>query len=348
MPETEITWHAVTGEMVEGKGLRDMLAPFDRLPGRAQAIVPGPVWDLSRHSAGLCYRFVSDAPTLRVRWSLTSANLAMAHMPATGVSGVDLYVRRRGDGVWRFAGVGQPRVQKDNVAELPAHAPGEAPAGDGRERREYRLYLPLYNGTAGLEIGVPVGHTIEAAPPYAENRRSPVVFYGTSITQGGCASRPGLAFPALVGRHLNVPTVNLGFSGNGRMEIALADLLCELDTPPSVLVLDCLRNMSEAQVAERVEPFVRRLRTRYVSTPILLAEDAFLENPESTPRGRLVRASVEKLTREGVPGLHFLPMRYGLGADGEGTVDLVHPNDIGMARLADAFAAGLMPLLPGR
>ncbi len=327
-------WQSVSPAQVEGMGWRDgTAAPFDRLPARAEQTVPPAVWRLARHSAGLHYDFVTDAPRLSVRWSLTSEELAMPHMPATGVSGVDLYSRPGPGAAWRLVGNGRPSQQNDNVANFTLTG----------ERREYRLYFPLYNGVTKMEVGLPEGHSLAPAPGTDATARRPVVFYGTSITQGGCASRPGMAFPSIVGRQLNRPVINLGFSGNGKMEMALADLLCDLK--PSVIVLDCLRNMSIAQVEERVEPFVRRLRRQFPDTPILLAEEPSLALPPESDRGKIVRETVEKLQKEGMTGLHYLPMRYALGDDGEGTVDTVHPNDLGMMRMAEAFVAGLKPLL---
>ena len=101
--------------------------------------------------------------------------------------------------------------------------------------------------------------------------RKPLVFYGTSITQGGCASRPGMVHTAILGRWLDRPVINLGFSGNGTMDPEMADLMAELD--PALYILDCLPNINAAQVAKRVVPFVRTLRKARPETPILLVED---------------------------------------------------------------------------
>src|SRR5690606_24273204 len=109
------------------------------------------------------------------------------------------------------------------------------------------------------------------APARPEARRRPLVFYGTSITQGGCASRPGMVHTAILGRRLDRPVINLGFSGNGRLEIEVGKLLAELD--PAVYIIDCLPNASEKEVAERTEPLVRLLREHRPDTPIVLVED---------------------------------------------------------------------------
>ena len=266
----------------------------------------------------------------------------MPHMPATGVSGLDLYVKAD-DGRWRWLGVGQPQDKKTNTSTLVSGLP----AG----RREFLLYLPLYNGVSSVELGVPEGRTIEKTAARAEGRRKPIVFYGTSITQGGCASRPGMVHTAILGRRLDRPVINLGFSGSGRMEPVMATLLAELD--PAVYVLDCLPNMSAAEVAERVEPFVRTLRKAHPQTPIVMAEDRLYTNGTVLPGPRkhnadnhaALKVAYDHLLADGIKGLYYLPGAVQLGDDGEDTVDGSHPTDLGFMRMADAFAPVLAEAL---
>lgn len=324
-------WYDGTLLAIEGKGWTNVAAYYDRLPADAQSNVTAAVWGLSHDSAGMCLRFSTDASRIQVRWSVLKANLAMPHMPATGVSGVDLYGRDE-SGVWRFVGNGRPTAVS-NCAAFGVKAGAD-----------HVLYLPLYNGIQSIQIGIPGGRILSSPGKSDGPRGRPVLFYGTSITQGGCASRPGLATPAIVGRELDVPVINLGFSGSGRMEPAMAKLLAELD--PSVYVLDCLWNMDAALVSERVEPFVRELRKARPDTPILLAEDSSVRNVTPTEKGRILRSIHEKLVNEGMKGLHFLSNADMLGNDGEGTVDGTHPNDLGMMRQAAVFVKALRPLLP--
>lgn len=324
-------WHDCQSLTVEGKGWSDTKAFYDRLPAKAEGIVPGSVWGLSHHSAGMCVPFTTDAPSIQVRWSvLSGGNLAMPHMPATGVSGVDLYARDA-DGRWAFVANGRP-ASDTNTARFSAP-----------RDQLCALYLPLYNGVTSVEIGVPKGCALSAASTALDGHDKPVVIYGTSITQGGCASRPGLAFPAIMGRLLNTPVINLGFSGSGKMEPAMAELLAELD--PSVYVLDCLWNMPAELVAERVAPFVRTLRVAHPETPILLAEDCSVRNVCPTPKGEVLRKIYDQLTAEGVKNIHLLPSEGMLGDDTEGTVDGCHPNDLGMMRQGQVFAKAVAPLL---
>lgn len=317
---------------LEGKAFSDTESHYDRLPARAKDQVPAAVWGLSHHSAGMAFRLVTDASQLKVRWAVRGASLAMPHMPATGVSGVDVYQRFAGG--WRFVKNGKPSGLTNEVSV--AVAPGA----------ECLVYLPLYNGTARVAFGLPKDRRLEAAPARPSGVSKPVVFYGTSITQGACASRPGLAFTAVAGRLADAPVVNLGFSGSGKMEPALCDLLAEIDA--SAYVLDCLWNMSDDLVKERAEPFIRALRQKRPDTPILLAEDGNVFNQAPTSKARMLRGIFDKLKAEDAAAwarLHYLEAKEMLGHDTEGTVDGCHPNDLGMMRQGEVFAAAIKKLL---
>jgi hypothetical protein len=336
-----LLWYHLRLLDVEGKGWTETKSFFDRLPAKAEKIVRGPVWSLSRHSAGMCVRFETDAVEIHARWTLTSNRLAMTHMPATGVSGLDLYVKLE-NGRWRWLAVGQPKAQTNTV---------RLTAGIPKGRREYMLYLPLYNGVSSVEIGIPRANLLAKADARKPNRQKPIVFYGTSITHGCCASRPGMVHTAILGRRLDHPVVNLGFSGNGRMELELAHLLSELDA--AVYVIDCLPNTTAPHVAERTEPLVRALRKARPHTPILLVEDRSyadsflvtskrLRNAESR---KALKKAYDRLIADGVKQLYYLTGEALLGDDGEGTVDSSHPTDLGFMRQADAFEAVLRPIL---
>jgi hypothetical protein len=263
----------------------------------------------------------------------------MPHMPATGVSGVDLYVNT--DKGWRWLANGRP-TQTTNESSLIANLPPL--------RREYLLYLPLYNGVSSVEVGVAKGRPLSPLPR-DEKRAKPIVFWGTSITQGGCASRPGMVHTAILGRRLNVPVINLGFSGNGKMEPEVAELLAEIDA--AAFVMDCLPNCTAAEVTERTAPLVAILRKAHPTTPIVLVEDrtyadAFLvsdrESRNTSARAAL-KTEYDKLVAAGDKNLHYLRGDTLLGPDGEDTVDGSHPTDLGFVRQADAMEMILRPLI---
>jgi hypothetical protein len=269
---------------------------------------------------------------------LTSAGLAMPHMPATGVSGFDLYART-GRTKWQWVHQAMPSAQ---------HVEGPLAGGLAAGLKEFIGYLPLYNGVSKLEVGVEAGAKFE---PITPDKRKPLVFYGTSICQGACASRPGIAYTAIVGRMLDQPVINLGFSGSGRMDAGVVDLLAELD--PSVYVIDCLPNMDAALVKERTEPLVRTLRAARPNTPILLVEDRTFAQAAVTPslvdahrqRRAELAGAYRRLQDAGVPGLHYLKGDRLLGTDSEGTTDGSHPNDLGMMRYAEALRPALQTLI---
>lgn len=331
-------WRDVRDWGVEGRGWSDTVRYFDRLPGRAEASVREPVWNLSRHSAGMCVRFATDATTIRVRYSLLSDRLAMPHMPATGVSGLDLYAEDA-MGRERWVAVVRPNQQSMDVAIAQNLLPGF---------RRYSLYLPLYNGVESLELGVEADAAFE---PVAPRNERPMVFYGTSILHGACASRPGMAFPSILSRRLNRPFVNLGFSGNGRMEPEVGALLAEQD--PCVFAIDCLPNMNAEMVAERAGPLVRQLRSAHPDVPILLVEDRSFTNapffPARVERHRTSREALKRVHLElldsGVEQLFYLDGEDLLGSDAEAATDGSHPNDLGMMRYADAYEPALRTIL---
>ncbi len=342
----EVKWTDAKDLGVEGKGWSDTAAPYDRLPARAHGVVREPVWDLSRSSAGLCVRFNTDARTIWARWSLLGAGLAMTHMPATGMSGLDLYARcpEATDPHlrWRWAGNGRPEHQVGNEQALVGGLPGD--------HRDFLLYLPLYNGVTKLEIGVEPTATLTPVRATGEGAR-PVVFYGTSITQGGCASRPGMAYSAILGRWLDRPTINLGFSGNGQMEPEVASLLAELD--PAAYVLDPLPNCSDQMVAERTEPLVRTLRKAHPTTPVVLVENISYQfdwlvagNRQGVAaKNEVLRQAFHRLQAAGVPNLYLVPGPSLYGDDSEATVDGCHATDLGFLRISRALEPTLRTAL---
>lgn len=332
----ELRWHDVRAWPIHGRGWSDTERTFDRLPARAHGVVPAAVWDLSRHSAGMYVEFESDARELSVRYELLKGELAMAHMPATGVSGLDLYAKD-GDR-WRWVAVFAPDAKRCEGVLVSGLDPGT---------RAYRLYLPLYNGIESLEIGVADGDRIV---PLARRDERPVVMYGTSIVHGACASRPGMAWPAILGRKLNAPVINLGFSGSARMEPEVGALLAELDA--AAYVIDCAPNMNAAQITERTIPLVERLRRERPDAPILLIEDRRYGYGWVRGAGRAkneqnaaaLAAAYADFTARGVKNLAYVPSGALLGDEPEESMtDGSHPSDLGMS----LYAKAVLPVLAG-
>lgn len=338
--DVEILFHDVRTLGVEGQAWSDLESPYDRLPEKAKGVVRQRIWELAGNSSGLCVRFMTNAQEIRARWSLRSNSLAMQHMPATGVSGLDLYVKTEG-GRWHWLGTGVPESQTTTAKIAEGLSAGE---------RDYMLYLPLYNGVTSLEIGIPKSALLRDSEPRPAATAKPIVFYGTSITQGGCASRPGMTYAAILGRRFDRPIVNLGFSSNGTMDLELAALITEIDA--AAIVVDCVPNMTLDMIAQRTRPFVKRLRETRPRTPILLVEDrtfadAFLvpaKQAQHAAARSALRAAYESLVAEGDQNIGYLPGAKLLANDGEDTVDGSHVTDLGFVHLGNAMKPALEKL----
>ena len=188
--------------------------------------------------------------------------------------------------------------------------------------------------------------SIAALPPRKSGVSKPVVFYGTSITHGGCASRPGLSFVNIVGRDLDVPVVNLGFSGSGQMELEMSEHLAAIDA--SCYVLDCLWNMGghwADKMYFRYEPFIRNLRRLRPDVPIVMAEQCDVYCKGQSEKDLFMRKIYEKLIAEGWKNLVYLPKTEMYTGDLEGTVDGCHPNDLGMMSMSKAFGKAVKEAL---
>jgi len=330
--EPALKWQDVSQWGVEGRAFQEMERKrwFDRFPAVAEGKVTDAVWRLSRDSAGMMVRFKTDATTLWADYTLFTERLAGPNMTAIGASGLDLYARDE-KGQWRWVGVTRPAGKVVRQEIISGLAPGF---------REYAIYLPLYNGVENLSIGVPPTAKFESLAP---RTAKPIVFYGTSITHGASASRPGMVHTAILGRRFDHPVVNLGFSGNGRMDAAVGDLLVKIDA--AVYVIDCLPNMTAEVVREKCIPLVKQLRAARPDTPIVLVEDRRntnswilpARNQHHTDNHAALRESFARLQQEGVKGLYYLGGDDLLGHDAEGATDGSHPNDLGFVRQADLF-----------
>ena len=332
-----LDWYDVTQWGVEGRILPDQKREqwFDRFPASAKGAVTSNVWSLSRDSAGMMVRFKTDATEIHVHYKLKKSRLAMAHMPATGVSGVDLYARDEA-GNWRWVQVTRPSSQEMKVKIVGDLAEG---------MREYAAYLPLYNGVEFMSIGVKPGSHFEGLAP----RPKPIVFYGTSITHGACASRPGMVHTAILGRRMDMPVVNLGFSGNGRMDKEVGDYLTQIDA--AAFVIDCLPNMGPADVTAKCIPLIKQLRAAHPKTPIILVEDRRNTNDwilparqaHHTKNHAALKAAHASLVADGVTGLHYITGDTLYGDDSEGATDGSHASYLGFMRQAMQFE----PILRG-
>ncbi len=351
---TDIQWsNPLKAEfnVIEGRAWpKEVKNPYDRLPARAEKDVRKAVWDLSRQAAGLMIRFRSNAQNIKVRYTVGGPH-ALPHMPATGVSGLDLYaVSSDGDMLWSAG----KYSFKDTISyDFQDLNPNDKYHKLGRE---YRLYLPLYNSVSWLEIGVPDGATLNYLSVRPEK---PIVAYGTSIMQGACASRPGMAWTAILSRKMDRQIVNLGFSGNGKLEKEVNDLVAEIDA--SVYILDCLPNltirtaadynMTAEEVQKRLVDAVKTLRAKH-DTPIVLAGHPGCTDGAINPNrlsycekaNKALGEAYASLQAEGVKEVYMIAseeFQQGI----ETMVDGTHPTDLGMMRYAEGYEKALRKIL---
>jgi hypothetical protein len=304
---------------------------YERLPATLRTVSRPPVWALGKNTAGLFLRFRTNSTTIGITWSLYE-NRIMSHMALTGIKGFDLYALE--NGAWYFVNSAQPATNAmDNAATVITNM-------DGSEK-EMMLYFPLYDGVTALQIGI--DSTAFIAPPAVAVpvREKPVICYGTSILQGGCASRPGMAHTSILSRRFNCEFINLGFSGNGQLDYEIAELMATREA--ALIILDFVPNASVQQMQERMEKFYSIIRAKQPLTPILFIEDPpfpsgkynrvmqrEIENNNVT-----VREIYDRIKAKGDTNIEFIPKDGMIGADREATVDGIHFTDLGFMRYAD-------------
>lgn len=321
-------WYGYGQFTIEGLGSPDSLreSPYDRLPLKWKDKVRKPVWDLSKNTAGVTIRFKSNTASLRLKWTVLN-DLKMNHMAETGIKGADLYAKIGGE--WIYISTARPQGKSSESKLIAGMTP---------EEREYMLYLPLYDGVTDIKIGVDSLSSFSAPD---KSREKPIVYYGTSIAQGGCASRPGMAHTNILSRMLGVEIINLGFSGNGRMELPIAEFMAETDA--RFYVLDNIPNMKLEEVVSNVRPFVTYIRGVKPETPVVFIESFLFANTSLegyshqviTEKNKALRNEYEKLKSEGVKELYYISLDTMHAALAEGTVDGVHLTDLGFMRFAE-------------
>lgn len=327
----QLRYHEATQFKVIGQPVPDEPRVYTRMPDSLKGKVRDALWNLGQNTAGMAVRFRSDARQIGVRWKNHSV-FNMNHMTATGIRGLDLYCLQD-KGQWVFVNSAKPQGRLVNKSKIIENL-------DGKEH-EYMLYLPLYEGIDSLEIGVEEGATIDKPRVALPAENKPVVWYGTSITQGGCASRPGMAATNIVERRLNRVVVNLGFSGNGKLDPEVAEIMARHDA--GLYIMDMLPNCTSDLINEKIERFYSILRKAHPDTPILLVENPIFPptrfNSETRKTINEKNATLQKFFKKfraaGDKNVYFVSSADMIGSDNEGTVDGIHFTDLGFERCAD-------------
>ena len=305
-------------------------ARYERLPSHLQEVSRGPVWYLGRNSAGLFIRFRSNSTSIYARWESTFNN-TMTHMTDTGTKGLDLYALV--DGQWRHVCSAQPQGKKSERKIIGNMDPLE---------REYMLYLSLYDGVSSLEIGVDEGAMLDLPAVDRPSREKPIVMYGTSILQGGCANRPGMAHTNIISRRLDREVYNLGFSGNALLDMEIAELMASVEDP-GLFVLDYAPNAYADMIDENGETFFRVIRDAHPDVPVIFIEDVIFPHTvfdnaileEVTLKNEAQKRLYQRLKKAGEKNIYYISAEGMIGDDGEATVDAIHFTDLGMMRYVD-------------
>ncbi|MBQ9430623.1 MAG: SGNH/GDSL hydrolase family protein [Kiritimatiellae bacterium] len=241
---------------IEGRAFDGTEHYYDRLPTNVTESVNSAVRTMKRHTAGMQFRFSTDSASLVFKWTPYNASLSADNMAATGASGIDVYRFDAESDSWRYVNTG--RISSASGASLSLDWTPGTPC---------LVNLPLFNGISEFTLGIDPEASVYRLPPHRGGSVKPVVFYGSAVTQGLGASRPGMSFVNIVGRMLDVPVMNFGFSGGFLMEPEMSEHLAAIDA--SCYVLDGVRDVD---ATADCETFVRSLRAKRPGVPIVMAE----------------------------------------------------------------------------
>ncbi|MBQ9952174.1 MAG: SGNH/GDSL hydrolase family protein [Clostridia bacterium] len=331
LDDPDIQWHDVHDAPFSIHGFTEPQPKgdvFRRLPEDVAKATSDGVYSLSFNTAGGRVRFVTDSPYVAIHAEMESV-CRMDHMAFTGIHGFDLYARI--DGQEKYVGTFRPSTTLAHGYESKLALPAGGP-------HEVTVNFPLYNNVDRLFIGVQEGSHISAPRAYAHP--VPVVYYGSSITQGGCASRPGNSYQAMITRMLDCDHINLGFSGSAKAEPAIVEYMSGLEM--SAFVCDYDHNAPTAEHLRATHlPLYRAVRAKQPGLPIILiSKPDHQTDLETLERFEIIRATYETAIAEGDRNITLIDGRTLF--DGEMadscTVDTCHPNDLGFYRMAQKIA----------
>lgn len=298
---------------------------YRRLPEKTAKAVNDGVYCLHDHTAGGRVRFKTDSESVAIRAEMVNVS-KMPHFPFTGSCGFDMYEKK--EGYWEYLGTFVPPFDITDGYESIIHT-------GNREMKELIINMPLYSGVSRLLIGLEPMAQVLAPEKYPGS--APAVFYGSSITQGGCASRPGTCYQSVWSRALELDYINLGFSGSAKGEKEISDYMASLDM--NLFVLDYDHNAPDVNHLMNTHYGVyAAVRAAHPDIPIILmSRPKFHLTGEEQQRLEVVRATFEKAKADGDRNIVMLDgaalMR---DAPEEGTVDNCHPNDLGFMSMARA------------
>ena len=326
----DVEWHSALDKSkfsMHGVFFEEESGEILRLPSAVAKATSAGVDRLARHAAGGRLCFVTDSPYVALHCKVNGH--VMSNMSWSGSASCDLYMNGTFRGLFRSTPTGEQTTVLYQVSG----------AKDGECQME--LNFPLYAGVQDVYIGLKPGSVIRAEHPYKDTL--PIVYYGSSITQGGCATRAGMSYQAYLCRDTLVDYVNLGFSGSGKGEPAIREYIAGLEC--SILVLDWDHNLSSPEALEKVhEPMYRAFRATQPDTPVIfISRPDFYPVPHILGARQVIIDTYEKALSEGDKNVCFIDGEIIFGEEhrGECTVDGCHPNDLGFYR----FYQTLKPMI---
>jgi hypothetical protein len=309
---------------------------FHRLDTSLHKDLPSVIKALATRSAGLAVSFTTNSSRVSAKWC-TSKQVTDDNMTGIAYEGMDLYIKRAGR--WQFAGVARP--QSHDCSEVMIVENMKA------GKKECLLFLPTYDETLSLSIGVDKGANLNPGKyPFKKS----VVIYGSSIVQGASASRPGLAYPARLSRETGYNFINLGFSGNAKMEKSVVDMIASMRM--DAIILDCVPNPSPEEVLTRICYLITTIRKFHPGIPIIGIQSVAREkgNFDTVVAARVAlknhyfEQEVKKIQKTD-KDLYFISADGLLGDDQEGTTDGIHPNDLGFDRMLQKIRPKILMIL---
>ena len=330
------------------KGWDNTSEPYTRLP---QAYMDSCRKDqkwLYDHSSGIAVRFATDSKRIAAQWNLKN-NFHMQHMAMTGIKGTDLYRLNEETGKWEYVNTARPQEKNFKADSIQSKLYVDYMDG---EMYEYMIYLPLYDGINWLQIGV--DSAAQLIQPQVDNPRSmgKIVVYGTSIQQGGCASRTGMVPTAMIQRDFNLECVNLATSGQARMDFYIAEAMASIEDA-ICYVLDPVPNCTKDRCDTATYDFVKILRTLRPEVPIIMVDGLMYPytrhdsyHAEYLPqKNECFRRGFDEHVAENAKGMYYMTHEGQTGPDMEGTVDGIHLTDYGFRAYADLLEIHLKEAL---
>jgi len=320
-----------------------------RIPRWLEDSVRPELRDRARNTAGKAFRFRTDSRAVAVRYQLLY-NAHMMHMADTGIKGTCLYIWDEDTRSWQFVNCNRPSSNNENVIQRKVLVDRL----DGK-MHEYMLYLPLYDGVQWCEIGVDSTATLTQPALNSPRQGKKLVFYGTSILHGGCASHPGMVATSIIQRDLDIECVNIGISGEGKMDYCMARAMA---TIPDVAayILDPIPNCTKDMCDTLTYEFVNILRRARPDVPIIMVEGQMYSYAKYSgfyskylpQKNYEFHKNYLRLRAENPKNLYYVDCKGLYGPNNDGTVDGIHLTDLGFWYYAQKLEPYLKAVLKGK